>query len=259
MNRAHPGPAASRSPQSTHQRLPIGPAPTLLPTSAKAGGPTRAYAPYGTVYHANSTTDRGVEFLMGYYGILDRAPKGRDEGDGFQLWIRLHDDSAKCSARCRAVILSVPTPSGRAQASRLWSTVRGDRSPARQSSAGRLPGRGDGDGRDGSVLRLHAAPALQRLLQVAHVLLLFGVWKFKTGRAGRRAGTSRAGSARTSNAVRVPSGTGSRRAGEEQLDRSAVVHRPRSRPVEGHRLELDDVAGLPLRPVPRAKAPPGHR
>ena len=28
-----------------------------------------------------STQGRGVEFLMGYYPILDRAPKGRDEGD----------------------------------------------------------------------------------------------------------------------------------------------------------------------------------
>jgi predicted dithiol-disulfide oxidoreductase (DUF899 family) len=46
----------------------------------------------GSVYHAYSTTDRGVEFLMGYYGILDRAPKGRDEGEGFQLWIRRHDE-----------------------------------------------------------------------------------------------------------------------------------------------------------------------
>jgi predicted dithiol-disulfide oxidoreductase (DUF899 family) len=46
----------------------------------------------GTVYHTYSTGDRGVEFLMGYYGILDRAPKGRDEGDGFQLWIRRHDE-----------------------------------------------------------------------------------------------------------------------------------------------------------------------
>jgi predicted dithiol-disulfide oxidoreductase (DUF899 family) len=32
------------------------------------------------------------EFLMGYYPILDRAPKGRDEGEGFQLWIRRHDE-----------------------------------------------------------------------------------------------------------------------------------------------------------------------
>jgi predicted dithiol-disulfide oxidoreductase (DUF899 family) len=46
----------------------------------------------GAVYHTYSTGARGVEFLMGYYGILDRAPKGRDEGDGFQLWIRPHDE-----------------------------------------------------------------------------------------------------------------------------------------------------------------------
>ena len=35
---------------------------------------------------------RGVEFLMGYYPILDRTPKGRDEEDGFQLWLRRHDE-----------------------------------------------------------------------------------------------------------------------------------------------------------------------
>jgi len=45
-----------------------------------------------TVYHAYSTTWRGLEFLMGYYGILDRAPKGRDEGEAWQLWIRRHDE-----------------------------------------------------------------------------------------------------------------------------------------------------------------------
>ncbi len=46
----------------------------------------------GVVYHTYSTGGRGVEFLMPYYAILDRAPKGRDEGDGFQLWIRRHDE-----------------------------------------------------------------------------------------------------------------------------------------------------------------------
>jgi predicted dithiol-disulfide oxidoreductase (DUF899 family) len=45
-----------------------------------------------TVYQTYSTTGRGVEFLMPYYGFLDRAPKGRDEDDGFQLWIRRHDE-----------------------------------------------------------------------------------------------------------------------------------------------------------------------
>jgi predicted dithiol-disulfide oxidoreductase (DUF899 family) len=50
----------------------------------------------GVVYHAYSTQGRGVEFLMGYYAILDRAPKGRDEGDSrapaSMLWIRRHDE-----------------------------------------------------------------------------------------------------------------------------------------------------------------------
>ena len=46
----------------------------------------------GAVYHTYSTGARGVEFLMGYYPILDRAPKGRDEGDAFQVWIRRHDE-----------------------------------------------------------------------------------------------------------------------------------------------------------------------
>jgi predicted dithiol-disulfide oxidoreductase (DUF899 family) len=46
----------------------------------------------GTVYQTYATTGRGVEFLMGYYGILDRAPKGRDEGDAWQVWIRRHDE-----------------------------------------------------------------------------------------------------------------------------------------------------------------------
>jgi predicted dithiol-disulfide oxidoreductase (DUF899 family) len=44
------------------------------------------------VYQTYWTTGRGVEFLMGYYPILDRMPKGRDEGDAFQTWIRRHDE-----------------------------------------------------------------------------------------------------------------------------------------------------------------------
>ena len=46
----------------------------------------------GTVYQTYSTTGRGVEFLMPYYGFLDRAPKGRDEGEDWQLWLRRHDE-----------------------------------------------------------------------------------------------------------------------------------------------------------------------
>jgi predicted dithiol-disulfide oxidoreductase (DUF899 family) len=46
----------------------------------------------GTIYHTYSTTWRGLEFLMTYYPILDHAPKGRDEGEDWQLWIRRHDE-----------------------------------------------------------------------------------------------------------------------------------------------------------------------
>jgi predicted dithiol-disulfide oxidoreductase (DUF899 family) len=45
-----------------------------------------------SVYHAYSTTWRGLEFVMTYYPILDRAPKGRDEGPAWQLWIQRHDE-----------------------------------------------------------------------------------------------------------------------------------------------------------------------
>jgi predicted dithiol-disulfide oxidoreductase (DUF899 family) len=46
----------------------------------------------GAVYQTYATTWRGVEFLMGYYPILDRTPKGRDEGDAWQTWLRRHDE-----------------------------------------------------------------------------------------------------------------------------------------------------------------------
>jgi predicted dithiol-disulfide oxidoreductase (DUF899 family) len=46
----------------------------------------------GAVHHTYSTTARGLEFLMGYYPILDRAPKGRDESGSSEFWIRRHDE-----------------------------------------------------------------------------------------------------------------------------------------------------------------------
>ena len=45
-----------------------------------------------TVYHCYSSYARGTEFLMGFYPILDRVPKGRDEADGAQIWIRRRDE-----------------------------------------------------------------------------------------------------------------------------------------------------------------------
>jgi predicted dithiol-disulfide oxidoreductase (DUF899 family) len=46
----------------------------------------------GTVFQTYSTTWRGLEFVMTYYPILDHAPKGRDEGEAWQMWIRRHDE-----------------------------------------------------------------------------------------------------------------------------------------------------------------------
>jgi predicted dithiol-disulfide oxidoreductase (DUF899 family) len=43
-----------------------------------------------SIYHCYSSYARGTEFLMGYYAILDRTPKGRDEGD--EMWVRRHDE-----------------------------------------------------------------------------------------------------------------------------------------------------------------------
>jgi len=48
----------------------------------------------GVVYQTYAARWRGVEFLMGYYPILDRVPQGRDEGETFQTWIRRHDEYA---------------------------------------------------------------------------------------------------------------------------------------------------------------------
>ena len=47
----------------------------------------------GVPYHTYTSTWRGLEFLMGYYPVLDHAPKGRAEGaDDWQLWLRRHNE-----------------------------------------------------------------------------------------------------------------------------------------------------------------------
>jgi len=46
----------------------------------------------GVVYHTYSTSARGLEFMLGYHAFLDRAPKGRDEGDPPEMWVRRHDE-----------------------------------------------------------------------------------------------------------------------------------------------------------------------
>ena len=78
----------------------LGPVPGLAadcgtdPAGYLAEGPVfSAFAlEDGVVYHTYSTSARGLEFMLGYYGFLDRAPKGRDEGDPPEMWVRRHDE-----------------------------------------------------------------------------------------------------------------------------------------------------------------------
>ena len=52
------------------------------------------------IYHSYSTYTRGTEFLMGFYGILDRTPKGRNEVEcGPMTWLRLHDEYGKGASK----------------------------------------------------------------------------------------------------------------------------------------------------------------
>jgi predicted dithiol-disulfide oxidoreductase (DUF899 family) len=46
----------------------------------------------GTVYRTYVTTARGLEVAMGYYGLLDRTPLGRQEEGGQIHWLRRHDE-----------------------------------------------------------------------------------------------------------------------------------------------------------------------
>ncbi len=68
------------------------PAPTSPDTCRNAPACSAFALDDDAVYQTYSTTGRGLEFLMGYYPILDRAPKGRDEGESWQTWIRRHDE-----------------------------------------------------------------------------------------------------------------------------------------------------------------------
>jgi len=49
--------------------------------------------PSGAILHTYSTFGRGLEAVLGTYAVLDRAPKGRDEGDlpAPMAWVRHHD------------------------------------------------------------------------------------------------------------------------------------------------------------------------
>jgi predicted dithiol-disulfide oxidoreductase (DUF899 family) len=48
----------------------------------------------GRVYRTYVSTARGLEPVMGYYGLLDRTPSGRNEEGEQVFWLRRHDEYA---------------------------------------------------------------------------------------------------------------------------------------------------------------------
>ena len=48
----------------------------------------------GDVFHTYSTYARGIDIINTAYNILDMTPRGRDEGDRGQFWVRRHDENA---------------------------------------------------------------------------------------------------------------------------------------------------------------------
>ena len=45
----------------------------------------------GDIYHTYSAYSRGIDLLNGAYNYIDLTPKGRDEGEKGQYWVRRHD------------------------------------------------------------------------------------------------------------------------------------------------------------------------
>jgi predicted dithiol-disulfide oxidoreductase (DUF899 family) len=48
--------------------------------------------PTGAVFHTYSSYARGIDLLNTAYNYLDLVPKGRDEAEGPQSWVRRHDE-----------------------------------------------------------------------------------------------------------------------------------------------------------------------
>jgi predicted dithiol-disulfide oxidoreductase (DUF899 family) len=46
----------------------------------------------GRIFHTYSAYARGIDLVNTAYNYLDLVPKGRDEGDSGQAWVRRHDE-----------------------------------------------------------------------------------------------------------------------------------------------------------------------
>lgn len=66
---------------------------TLKPGMPEREGASVFYKdPAGRLFHTYSTYARGIDMLNTAYHYIDLAPKGRDEGERNQFWVRRHDE-----------------------------------------------------------------------------------------------------------------------------------------------------------------------
>ena len=52
----------------------------------------------GSLFHTYSTYARGIDMMNTAYHYIDLTPKGRDEGDNPQFWVRRHDEYDRAKA-----------------------------------------------------------------------------------------------------------------------------------------------------------------
>ena len=66
---------------------------TIRPGMPEREGASVFYKdPAGRVFHTYSAYARGIDMLNTAYHYIDLTPKGRDEGDRNQYWVRRHDE-----------------------------------------------------------------------------------------------------------------------------------------------------------------------
>jgi predicted dithiol-disulfide oxidoreductase (DUF899 family) len=88
--------AVSFVPEALAGKQPVYNYGTLAPGVSDREGASAFYRdPAGAVFHTYSSYARGIDLLNGTYNFLDLLPKGRDEGDRGQYWVRRHDEYGK--------------------------------------------------------------------------------------------------------------------------------------------------------------------
>jgi predicted dithiol-disulfide oxidoreductase (DUF899 family) len=65
---------------------------TLAPRIADREGLSIFAREDGSIFHTYSAYARGIDLVNTAYNYLDLVPRGRDEGDQGQAWVRRHDE-----------------------------------------------------------------------------------------------------------------------------------------------------------------------